>query len=153
MHILILTPYYTPDLGPSAPLFTMLSIALVRRGHRVTVITTVPHYPSGKVSAPFLGKMVWRSFEDGVEVIRVTLPSLERASLPKRLLQFICYQIGATWVGRHHQYDVAIVANPSLWVWLPFSYLIVLRRKSAVFSIHDVYPDVGINSLYRVIPP
>jgi colanic acid biosynthesis glycosyl transferase WcaI len=144
MRVLMIVPYYAPDLGPSAPLFTMLSAGLARRGHQVTVITTVPHYPSGQVPTEFRGRWLWRSSENSVEVVRVTLPSVKRADLAQRLLQFICYQFGATWAGLGQQYDAVLVANPALWVWLPFTWLVVLRRKPAVFSVHDVYPDVGI---------
>jgi len=144
MHVLMIVPYYAPDLGPSAPLFTMLSGGLVRRGHTVTVIAAVPHYPSGQVPAAYRGKWIWRSSENGVEVVRVAVPSVKRANLAQRLLQFICYQLGATWAGLGLQYDVMLVANPALWVWLPFACLAVLRRKPAIFSVHDVYPDVGV---------
>jgi colanic acid biosynthesis glycosyl transferase WcaI len=122
----------------------MLSVGLVKRGHKATVITTVPHYPSGQVSAAFRGRKAWKSSEDGVGVIRVPLPSLKRANLSKRLLQFFCYQLFATWIGLGQKYDVALVANPALWVWLPFAWLVAFRQRPAVFSIHDVYPDVGV---------
>jgi colanic acid biosynthesis glycosyl transferase WcaI len=144
MRILVLAPYYAPDIGPSAPLFTMLSEELAKRGHQVKVIAAVPHYPSGEVPVAFRGHTIRRSAENGVEVIRVPLPSLERANLKKRLLQFISYQVGATWALRGQKFDVALVANPALWVCLPFAWLVGVKRTPAVFSIHDVYPDVGI---------
>lgn len=144
MRVLMITPYYAPDLGPSAPLFTMLSKELVHRGHQVTVITTVPHYPSGRVPVEYQGKPLQRSSENGVAIIRVAVPSLDRANLVKRLLQFLCYQLGATWAGLDQQYDATLVANPALWVWVPFASLVVLRGKPAIFSVHDVYPDVGV---------
>lgn len=144
MRVLMIVPYYAPDLGPSAPLFTMLAIGLVRRGHEVTVVTTVPHYPSGNVPEDFRAMRVQRSCEQDVEVIRVPLPSMNRANLVQRLLQFICYQLGATWAGLSQRYDAAIVANPALWVWLPYVCLVVFRGKPSVFSVHDVYPDVGV---------
>lgn len=144
MHILILTPFYSPDLGPSAPLYTMLSEGLIKRGHQVTVLTAVPHYPSGKVSTAYQSRSVWHSTENGVEVTRVRVPSVKRSNLAMRLLQFLCYQLGAIWAGFRLQYDVVIVSNPALSAWLPFVYFVVLRHKPAVFSVHDVYPDVGI---------
>jgi colanic acid biosynthesis glycosyl transferase WcaI len=144
MKILLLVPYYLPDLGPSAPLFSMLCSGFLTRGHQVTVITTVPHYPSGKVSPSYKGKLIWHSIENGAEIIRIGLPSIERKNLVLRLSQYICYQIIATWAGRNIKYDGVFIANPALWVWLPFVYLIVLRKKPSIFSIHDVYPDVGI---------
>jgi colanic acid biosynthesis glycosyl transferase WcaI len=140
----MLVPYYAPDIGPSAPLFTMLSEELVRRGHRVSVIAAVPHYPTGSVPELFRKHWIQRSSENGVEIIRVRIPSVKRASMAQRLLQYICYQLGATWAGIRLRYDAAFVANPALWVWLPFVCLVVLRRKPSIFSVHDVYPDVGV---------
>jgi len=87
-----------------------------------------------------------------VEVIRVPLPSLNRANLAKRFLQFACYHFGAAWAGLGEQYDVTLVGGPGLQLWLPFVLLVVLRRKPAVFSVHDVYPDVGV-ALGNFPPP
>jgi colanic acid biosynthesis glycosyl transferase WcaI len=122
----------------------MLSHELIKRGHQIIVLTTVPHYPTGQVPAAFRGKFIQISIENGVDVNRVRIPSVERSNLARRLLQLIIYQLGATWAGLTKQYDAVFVANPALWVWLPFLILVVLRRKPAIFSIYDVYPDVGI---------
>jgi colanic acid biosynthesis glycosyl transferase WcaI len=145
VHILLLVPYYAPDLGPSAPLFTMLAEELVHRGHQVSVIAAVPHYPSGRVPDAYRTQWIQRTSENGVDVIRVRIPSVKRASLAQRMLQFICYQLGASWAGLGLKFDAAFVANPALWVWLPFVSLIALRHKPAIFSVQDVYPDVGVN--------
>jgi len=144
MRILLITPYYAPDLGPSAPLFTMLSEQLVKRGHEVIVVTTVPHYPSGTVGSAYRGKWIHRSVENGVQISRVWLPSVKRSNFALRLLQFFCYQFGAVFAELNQTYDVVIAANPALWLWLPFVYYVSLRHKPAIFSVHDVYPDVGI---------
>jgi colanic acid biosynthesis glycosyl transferase WcaI len=60
------------------------------------------------------------------------------------MLQFIAFQWGSTFKGLSLTYDVVFVANPALWVWLPFTCLSVLRRKPAVFSVYDLYPDIGV---------
>jgi len=144
---------YEPDLGPSAPLFTMLSKGLVKRGHHVTVITTVPHYPSGQVPTEFRGKLIWRSSEYGVEVIRIWVPSLNRKHLALRLVQFLCYQLGATIAGIGKKYDVVLAGNSALSVWLPFFWFVVLRKKPAIYSVYDVYPDIGVNlGIFRYKP-
>jgi colanic acid biosynthesis glycosyl transferase WcaI len=146
MRVMIFGVGYEPDLGPSAPLFTMLCENLVRLGHQVTVIASVPNYPSGRVSPEFRGKgkWLWKSVENGVNVIRVAQPSVDRSKLPLRLLQFICYQLGATWAGLGKQYDVVMAASSSLTAWLPFAWMVVLCRKPAIYSVHDVYPNVGV---------
>ncbi len=144
MHILVIGTLYEPDLGPSGPLFTMLCEALVQRGHQVTVITMVPHYPSGQVRQDFRGHWMRRTLENGVEVIRIGLPSLNRNRLPQRLMQFACYQVGTALASLGRDCDVVLAANPSLTVWLPYAWWTVLKNKPTIFSVHDVYPDVGI---------
>jgi colanic acid biosynthesis glycosyl transferase WcaI len=76
--------------------------------------------------------------------VRVPIPSILRKSLPLRLLQFICFQMGATLAGLSKSYDVLLVGNPALETWLPFAVLGPARHKPVIFSVHDVYPDVGI---------
>jgi colanic acid biosynthesis glycosyl transferase WcaI len=144
MRLLMLAPYYAPDLGPSAPLFTMLAEELARRGHQVTVIAAVPHYPTGSVPEKYRQQHLQRSTENGVAVIRVRIPSVQRASLARRALQYASYQLSAAWACAGLQCDAVFAANPALWVWLPYAFTVGLRRKPAVFSVHDVYPDVGV---------
>jgi len=144
MKILIIGSLYEPDLGPSAPLFTMLSTHLAQRGHQVTVITMVPHYPSGRISAEFRKTLISSGVEKGVHVIRIGLPSVDRSKLLYRFLQYFCYQVGATVASFGQEYDVVLAANPFLTVWLPFVSSVVLRRKPSIYSVHDVYPDVGV---------
>ena len=145
MDILFITQHYDPDLGPSAPLFTLLCRSLAARGHRVTVLTTVPHYPSGRVQAGFRGFRIRRSVEHGVRVIRAPLPSLNRSDLKKRFLQFLVFQLMTAWAGLSLRYDVSVVTGPGFNIWFPFFLLIRLRRKASIYSVHDVYPDVGIS--------
>lgn len=144
MKVLVIGTLYEPDLGPSAPLFTLLSENLAKRGHEVTVITMVPNYPSGQVRADFRGKWMWRSVENGVRVVRVAIPSGDRKNLFLRLFQYLCYQFGAICAGPKEKYDVVLAGNPFLTVLLPFAWYVVLRRKPAVYSVQDVYPDVGV---------
>ena len=60
MRVLVVTPFYTPDLGPSAALYEMLCEELVRLGCDVSVISAVPHYPTGRVAKEFRGGLVQR---------------------------------------------------------------------------------------------
>ncbi|HSL42291.1 MAG TPA: glycosyltransferase family 4 protein [Anaerolineales bacterium] len=145
MRILIIGTMYEPDLGPSAPLFSSLCRELVRSGHEVTVITTVPHYPTGRVAAAFQGRLIWRSIEDGVNVIRISVPSVDRSKLSLRLLQYVSYQLGAAWVVMTGpRYDVVLAGSTSLTVLLPFVASVVVRRIPAIYSVQDLYPNVGI---------
>ncbi len=146
MRIMIFGACYEPDLGPSAPLYTMLCENLVRLGHQVTMIAPVPHYPSGTVSKEYRGKMKWlfKSTEKGVEVIRVWVPSLDRSKFPLRLIQFAFLQAGTALAGLGKKYDVVMASSSSLSAWLPWATMVVLPKKPALYSVADVYPGVGV---------
>ena len=145
MRLLIITPFYAPDLGPSAPLFALLSEALVRKGHRVCVVAAVPHYPSGRVSSDFRGVGNRHSNVNGVKVTRVPVPSIDRSKFKQRAFQLICFQIGAVWASLFLKYDAALITNPALETWLPTWWHAAVRRKPVIYSVFDVYPDVGVN--------
>jgi colanic acid biosynthesis glycosyl transferase WcaI len=144
MKILIITPFYSPDNGPSAPLFTLLSEGLVKKGHQVSVIAAVPHYPTGRVALDFKKKGNLTSIENGVEITRVRVPSLDRNNFIHRIIQLICYQFWATIKSFTKKCDVVLITNPALETWLPTIWHSVIRKKTLVFSVFDVYPDVGI---------
>lgn len=144
VRVLLITTFYAPDLGPSAALFTMLCEDLVRLGHQVSVIAAVPHYPTGRVQPEFRGRLIQREQRDDVDITRVWVPSINRANLSARLLGFMAYQFLATVAGIARSYDVLIVTNPALESVIPFAVLGRLRGKPIVFSVHDIYPDIGI---------
>jgi len=144
MKVLLVTPFYAPDLGPSAPLLTMLSEDLVGLGHPVSVITAVPHYPSGIVLPEFRGRLIQREKRNGVEVIRMWVPSGNRSNLYHRLLTFFVFQLLSSIVGLRCSYDVLIITNPAIETYLPFTLLSWLRRKPSLLCVWDVYPEIGI---------
>jgi colanic acid biosynthesis glycosyl transferase WcaI len=144
LRILFIVPHYRPDGGPGAPLFTLLCEALARRGHHPAVLTAVPHYPSGLVPREYRCLRPAWSHESGVRVARVALPSLDRRSLWRRSLQFGCYQLGATVAGWREEADVVVAAGPALEVWLPCALLACARGRPLVYSVHDLYPEIGV---------
>jgi colanic acid biosynthesis glycosyl transferase WcaI len=145
LHILLVTPYYAPDLGPSAPLVTMLCEDLVKMGHQVTVLAAVPHFPSGRVSPEYRQRAWYKETYNGVLVYRVWVPDGDRAILPHRLLTFIIYQLITSFIGLSLSYDVVIISNPAIETGLPFVFLSWLRRKPTLLFVWDVYPDVGVH--------
>jgi colanic acid biosynthesis glycosyl transferase WcaI len=144
MRILIITPHYVPDGGPSAVLFSLLSNKLSDRGHNVTILTGVPHYPTGKILNQYRGLVIRKERTNNIKILRVPLPSLDRQKLFLRFFQFVCFQLGALFAGLFEKYDIVLASNPALQTGLPFLFLGRLRGKPSIFSVHDVYPDVGI---------
>lgn len=69
---------------------------------------------------------------------------MNRSDLLKRLAVFVCYQIMATLTGLRETYDVVIATNPALEVGIPLLALGVARGEPIIYSVQDIYPDVGV---------
>ena len=69
-HVLFTGINYWPEPSGISPYTTGLAEYLVRSGHRVSVITGFPHYPSWRVDPAYRGGLRRREVIAGVEVIR-----------------------------------------------------------------------------------
>ncbi|MGD0122821.1 MAG: glycosyltransferase [Candidatus Limnocylindrales bacterium] len=69
-HILFAGINYWPELSGISPYTTGLAEYLANCGHRVTVITGFPHYPSWSVDPAYRGELRRKETIAGVEVIR-----------------------------------------------------------------------------------
>lgn len=139
MHVLLLTQWFDPE-----PAFKGLLFAdeLVRRGHRVTVLTGFPNYPGGDVYDGYRIRALQRERMGGVDVVRVPLyPSHDRSAI-KRVLNYVSFaasaSVAALTIARP---DVAYVYHPPATVGLPAMVLRWFRGVPFVYDVQDLWPD------------
>lgn len=125
-------------------MLAMLSEDLSARGHQVTVIATVPHFPSGFVESEYRRSLFQWDHNNGVRICRVRVPSGDRSRLRHRMLTFFVFQALAPLAGLRQAYDIVILTNPALETGLPFAVLCWLCRKPGIFGVWDLYPEVGV---------
>src|SRR5713226_1049017 len=70
-NILIISRYYPPEKAAAAVCVSETAKRLVKLGHKVTVLTTVPNYPTGIVPPQYRGHILQEEVLDGVRVVRV----------------------------------------------------------------------------------
>ena len=69
-HVVLVGINYAPEQSGIAPYTTGLAERLVRTGHRVTVITGMPHYPEWRIAPTYSGKSSVEEHRNGVRVLR-----------------------------------------------------------------------------------
>ena len=69
-HVLFTGINYWPELSGISPYTTGLAEYLAQSGHRVSVITGFPHYPSWSVDPAYRGSLRRREVHAGVDIIR-----------------------------------------------------------------------------------
>ena len=146
MRIVVLTQNFPPEVGAkSARLYKMTS-RLAERGHRVTVITAMPNYPTGRTFDGYRGKIRSEDEADGVRIIRTwILPSKSPKALP-RFMSYTSFAmssliLGAWGLGRQ---DIVLFDTPPLSL-VPTG-LAIGRVTGArvIMNVSDIWPDVAI---------
>src|SRR2546421_12916169 len=115
-HILFISPYYPPENGAAPARLGATATRLVKRGHQVTVLTTVPNYPAGIVPQEYRGRLLQREVREGVQVVRVwSYTSPDKRFLRRIACQlsfaFLAPLLGGKAVGHP---DIIIVQSPPL---------------------------------------
>jgi colanic acid biosynthesis glycosyl transferase WcaI len=146
MRVLVFTQYYPPDFGGNAMLMNQLSQDLVGMGHRVEVITSFPHYPSGVVPVRYRRRLMRVENSNGVKVMRTWLYASPRKTFWRRLLTYASSAASAMAAGLlGRRPDVAVVYTPPLPLAAAAALLSRVKRIPLVVSVQDIFPDVAVN--------
>ena len=142
MHILFLTDNFPPETNAPATRTHEHTKRWVKAGHRVTVITGVPNFPSGKIHAGYRNKPWQEETPDGVRVIRVwTYITANEGSL-KRTLDYVSFMITGSIAGLFvKKPDVIVATSPQFFNALGGCLLSMVRRRPFVFELRDLWPD------------
>jgi colanic acid biosynthesis glycosyl transferase WcaI len=94
-RILLVCTYYPPEPSGIAPYAAGMAEELVARGHSVTVLTGVPHFPRWEVWPAYRGPGPWTETLNGVRLVR------RRHRVPTRqsAAQRVRYEASVLWTG------------------------------------------------------
>ncbi|MFQ3566950.1 MAG: glycosyltransferase family 4 protein [Aggregatilineales bacterium] len=145
MQLLILSQYYSPEIGAAAIRLSRLARLLAADGHLVTVLTGMPNYPAGKIQPPYRGKLIYRERLDGVDVRRVWLYTTPSKRARARILNQLSF-MGATalWGMSLPRPDVILVESHPLFVTLTGGWLRRLKRAPVVLNVSDLWPESAV---------
>lgn len=143
IKVLVITPQYAPDYGPSAPIYTALCEDLQRMGDDVTVVTGFPNYTGADLQKRAWGRLIEKSTWNGVPVYRTYVYNAPKNSLVRRLVYHASYNLFAMLAAlRVKKPDVILADAPTLWSGLPLLVKAVLPGVPFIYIVHDIYPDV-----------
>jgi colanic acid biosynthesis glycosyl transferase WcaI len=143
IEVLVITPQYAPDFGPSAPIYTALCEDLQQIGCNVTVITAFPHYANAGAIFKRSKKLIEADSLNGVRIIRTYVYTVPKGSLWRRLLYQASYNFFASLaLFKVKTPDIVFADAPTLWSGLPLTLRSILGGTPFIYIIHDIYPDV-----------
>ena len=94
MKILYITQTFPPEPGPTQrPL--KQAICLQELGHELTILTTMPYYPLGRVFKEYRGKLLIKEKIEGIDTIRVWSIPAPNKGVIHRIISQISFAIAA----------------------------------------------------------
>ena len=146
MRLLLISQYYSPEIGAGPARITGLSENLAKLGHSVTVITGLPNYPVGVIHPKYRGRLFVKESMNGVEVLRTWLFASPRKTTVRRLLNYVTFALSATLHGLliEDKFDVIFASSPPLFVGVPALVISGKKQIPYIFDVRDMWPEIAI---------
>jgi glycosyltransferase involved in cell wall biosynthesis len=141
MHILFLTENFPPERNAPASRVYERACYWVRWGHKVTVITSVPNFPEGKVHPGYRNRWYQVEERDGIRVVRVKTLIAANEGVVLRTIDFLSFMFTAFFGGLGQERpDVVVATSPQFFAAVGGWALAAVRRRPFVFELSDLWP-------------
>ena len=141
VNILIVTQYFWPEEFR----INDLSLGLVEKGHRVTVYTGIPNYPTGVFFAGYGILKKQNENYHGVQILRVPLVPRGNGRGLRLAINYLSFAVFSSLMaaGRcREEYDLIFVYEPSpITVGLPAIVLKKIKKAPIMFWVQDLWPE------------
>ena len=141
MHILFMTDNFYPEGNAIASRVYERACYWVKWGHEVTVITSAPNFPEGKVYTGYKNKWYQTESLHGIRVIRVKTLIIANKGFILRILDFLSFMIPAFFAGMAQKKpDVIVTTSPQFFGAITACLLAKCKRVPFVLELGDLWP-------------
>ena len=141
MRILSLTENFPPETNAAATRVYERACYWADWGHEVTVVTTAPNFPQGKLYEGYENRWYQTEWIDGIRVVRVKSIIAPNRGTFRRLLDFLSFLFTGFAGGiLQNRPDVVTATSPQFFSALAGWLLGVVRRVPFVFELGDIWP-------------
>jgi glycosyltransferase involved in cell wall biosynthesis len=151
MKILFYSQYFYPETNAPANRWTYFAEYLSKKGHEITVLTSFPNHPLGKIFKGY--KNCWRFIEkkEEIEIIHTwTYVSSSRKFL-SRLLNYFSFAFSSYFNSRYlknKNFDCFIASSPPLSVPIIGKMIAKKFKIPFILDLRDVWPEAAISTGY-----
>jgi colanic acid biosynthesis glycosyl transferase WcaI len=145
-RILFISRYYLPEKAAAAVCVSEIAQRLVKLGHQVTVLTTMPNYPDGIVPKDYRGHLLYEEVIEGVRVLRTWSYVSPNEGFLRRILAQLSFGCSAPFlsykaIGRP---GVIIVESPPLFNVIAAHLLAWGKSCPMIFWVADLWPESAV---------
>lgn len=147
MRALLVSSIFPPEPVVSAQTSAQIAEALVSSGHEVSVVTSYPNRPSGRLFPGYSRKFsANEASATGVEIIRCFSTLSPESRMFSRLLENLTFGLTSAWQVLTMPKPDVIYANTWPIIATGILFMVArLRRVPLVMSVQDIYPETLVS--------
>lgn len=141
LDILFVADNFPPETNAAATRVYERALYWIKWGHRVTVLTSAPNFPTGRIFPGYENR--WRQVEDmgGIRVVRVKTLITANEGVMLRTLDFLSFMASAFVAGLFEKRpDVVVATSPQFFAAVCGWALSAARWRPFVFELGDLWP-------------
>lgn len=158
-EVLIITSYFPPETGAASNRISHLAEGLEKRNFKVSVITPLPNYPTGKVFQDYKGKFKHISIEKNITIYRLWIFASNSKNKIVRLFAMLSYSSSLIWFFIWNTIPKkVIIQSPPLLVAFTSMFFLRSKKRKLILNVSDLWPIAGIelgvfkkNSSYKLL--
>jgi len=160
LRVQFVTYYFAPDGGAAANRLARLASSLKQRGAEVRVLSTMPHYPEGRIRKGYRGRIWMREDWKGIRVDRAWVSTVGGNGFAAKLLGHLTFMVtGAIRAVLLPRPDAMLIEAQPVFAGFAACGIARIRRIPYVLNVSDLWPDhlagVGVlkesSPLYRLM--
>ena len=141
MNILFITENFPPETNAAATRVYERACHWVRRGHAVTVITSAPNFPEGKLFPGYANRWHQAEDRDGIRVVRVKTYIAPNRGVVRRTLDFLSFMAGSFAASLFEDKpDLVCATSPQFFAAVAGWASGAARGVPFVFELGDLWP-------------
>lgn len=149
MKVLIVSFYYSPEIGAAPSRITNMAEGLQKEGVDVDILTCLPNYPKGQIFEGYRKRLYKKEVNNNVCIYRYwTYATVSKSSIA-RIMGMLFFSI-AIWIfglrfWKVSNYDHVIIQSPPIMV--SFSATLLFRclyRRQTILNVSDLWPQSAI---------
>jgi glycosyltransferase involved in cell wall biosynthesis len=141
MRVLIISQYFWPESFP----INDLALGLQERGHEVSVLTSIPNYPTGRFYPGYGILSPLKDSFEGVTVYRMPMVPKGNGNALHMMLNYASLALSGSLFGPFllgKKVDLIFVYQPSpITVGLPARVMKMLTHAPILFWVQDIWPE------------
>ena len=142
IRVLFLTDNFPPETNAPATRTFEHARRWVKTGAEVTVVTTAPNFPAGKLFPGYENRICQRESIDGVETVRVWTYITANEGFARRTLDYLSFMVSGFLAGLFlRRPDVIVCTSPQFFTACAAYVLSLFKRRPFVFELRDLWPD------------